>query len=160
MDILENLENPELFPDPSNNCFANYMQKMEALGINTTNPHWFANQISDEIAIKIVTDFWTSFYSQAFVGMKLVQDAKRFGCMKKGCLNPQHYRLVFRNISIAKFTDIRELAEVIDLKLYDMLGLKTYLAEFNENNPLPATERDMRLAVEYAKTKLKNGWEI
>lgn len=146
--------NFKMVDDPDANPIGNYVLLMEALGVDIKKPHWYAKQIPDKIGIKIVREFWTKLKGDSFLGMNLRQNSKKFGCPCRGCLNPAHYSFMMKNANAAKFTDIKELADEIDLALYNELGFKMYLEVFNENTLLPASERDMKLAIEYAKTQL------
>lgn len=78
-------------------------------------------------------------------------------CNVRGCLNPFHYRLVPELRKLPDPQEVAELIEMVDVETCINLGFEAYLTLFNDGNPLPAKEEDMRAAVAIAFAKAGKG---
>lgn len=78
-------------------------------------------------------------------------------CRVRGCLNPFHYRMVPQISKLPNPQEVAELIEMVDVETCANLGFDAYLTLFNDGNPLPAEEEDMRAAVAIAFAKAGKG---
>ena len=109
-----------------------FLDKLEALGVNTNAYHWVPRHVKKIRPAKYLVQKLYKDLGDSDNVIKLQRC-----CSQAHCVNPFHYRCVrIQDLRIGEeqAAEIEDIKEMIDLDALNVIGFGPYLERFNENN--------------------------